>query len=101
MRCELGTACVDLDSVLLYHDPKDGISRLGRPLPLGRELTKLLKSKGYRVVVLTARAGHYEHGRIHERLRSRGFEVDKVTNRKPAADAYFDDKSYRVPKNWR
>jgi hypothetical protein len=101
MRFELGTACVDLDSVLLYHDHKDGISHLGRPLPLGRELTKLLKSKGYRVVVLTARSGRYEHGMIHERLRARGFEVDRVTNRKPAADAYFDDKACRIPKNWK
>jgi hypothetical protein len=101
MRFELGIACVDLDSVLLHHDHKDGISRLGRVLPLGRELTRLLKSKNYRVVVLTSRSGHYNHGQIHEFLRSRGFQIDLVTNVKPPADGYFDDKAVRVPKNWK
>ena len=100
MRFELGVACVDLDSVLIYHNHADGISRLGRALPLGRELVKLLKQKSYKVIVLTAREGRYEHGRIHEYLRSRGFQIDRVTNRKPAADAYFDDKAFRIPKNW-
>ena len=100
MRFELGVVCVDLDSVLLYHEHADGISRLGRALPLGRELVKLLKQKEYKVVVLTARSGRYEHGRIHEYLRSRVFQIDRVTNRKPAADAYFDDTACRIPKNW-
>lgn len=99
-RGGLGIACVDLDSVLLHHNPEDGISRLGRPLPLGRELTKLLKQVGLQVVVLTARPGLYNHGKIHEYLTSRGFEVTRVTNRKPAADIYFDDKAFRIPKNW-
>ena len=101
MRCELGIACVDLDSVLLHHEHKDGTSRLGRVLPLGRELTRLLKLKGYKVVVLTARNGLYSHGRIFEYLVARGFQIDHVTNRKPAADAYFDDKAFRIAKNWR
>lgn len=100
MRLELGVACVDLDSVLIHHNHADGISRLGRALPLGRELVKLLKQKGYKVVVLTSRSGHYEHGRIHEYLRSRGFQIDRVTNVKPPADVYCDDKAFRIPKNW-
>ncbi len=101
IRCERGVACIDLDSVLLYHNPEDGISRLGRPLPLGRKLTHLLKHKGFRVIVLTSRPARYQHGRIHQHLESLGFMVDRVTNIKPAADAYFDDKAFRIPKNWR
>lgn len=101
MPTALGRACVDLDSVLLHHNPEDGTSRLGRALPLGRKLCRLLKQRGEKVVVLTSRIGLYNHGIIHERLRSLGFEVDHVTNRKPVADAYFDDKAFRIPKNWR
>ncbi len=99
MRSELGVACVDLDSVLLYHHCKDGNSRLGRPLSLGRKLTLWLKKRGWKVVILTARP-QYQHPAIWDYLVSRGFEVDDVTNMKPAADAYFDDKAIRVPKNW-
>lgn len=96
-----GTVCVDLDSVLLHHETDWPISRLGHPLRLGRELTRLLKSKGFRVVVLTSRIGLYNHGMIHEKLRAAGFQIDHVTNRKPPAIAYFDDRAFRIPKNWK
>ncbi len=101
MRHELGVACVDLDSVLLHHLPEFGTSRLGRALPLGRKLTWLLHKHKFKVVVLTARPGLYNHGVIHAHLLSLGFALDRVTNVKPPADAYFDDKAFRVPKNWR
>jgi hypothetical protein len=95
-----GIACVDLDSVLLHHNPEDGISRLGRPLSLGRKLTWFLSKKGFKVIVLTSRPGRYNHGMIHQYLASHGFSVERVTNVKPAADCYCDDKGVRVPKNW-
>lgn len=34
-------------------------------------------------------------------LRVADIPVDEVTNVKPPADVYFDDKAVRVPKNWR
>jgi hypothetical protein len=97
MPRELMLACVDLDSVLLYHEHQDHY-RLGRVLPLGRDLTWLLTGLGYRVVVLTARRPPYF--KIQKLLRDNGVWFDVVTNVKPAADAYFDDKAFRVPKNW-
>jgi hypothetical protein len=97
----IGVACVDLDSVLLFHNPEDGTSRLGRPLSLGRKLTWLLRHKGFKVIVLTSRLGRYNHGKIHQYLVSSDFAVDHVTNVKPAADIYLDDKAFRIPKNWR
>lgn len=99
MPFEAGVASVDLDSVILYHQPEDGTSHRGRVLPLGRKLVQLLKDRGYRVVVLTARKNH--HQKILSHLAWYGVWVDQVTNRKPYADAYFDDKAVRVPKNWR
>jgi|SRR5580692_2040631 hypothetical protein len=99
--------CVDLDSVLLHHDPEDGACHLGLPLPLGRALVKLLKSRGYEVIVLTSRLTEVGHNarpmtklRILRYLRQLDFPVDDVTNIKPYAAAYFDDKAYRVQKNW-
>ncbi len=108
MPFALGVACIDLDSVLLYHNSEDGISRLGHPLPLGQKLTRLLKDRGYRVVVLTSRPPNNDqpefglcHGGICTYLKVNGFCVDEVTNVKPPADVYLDDKAYRIPKNWK
>lgn len=98
---KLGIACIDLDSVLLHHNPEDGISRLGRPLPLGRKLTLYFRQKKCKVIVLTSRPDRYQHGRIHQHLESLGFAVDRVTNVKPPADCYVDDKAVHVPKNWK
>lgn len=107
MPCEHGRACVDLDSVILHHNSVDGISLLGPALPLGRALVKLLKSRGYKVIVLTSRLSEVGHNarpmtkaRIARYLRLLDIPVDDVTNIKPVADAYFDDKAYRIAKNW-
>ena len=99
MPNELMVACVDLDSVLLYHDPEDGISRLGPALPPGRLLVNLLKLHKYQVWVLTSRPAE-QHVGILKHLQWLGFDVDCVTNIKPPADAYFDDKAFRIAKNW-
>lgn len=100
MPRELMLACVDLDSVLLEHKHADGISHLGEVLPLGRKLVTLLKESEYQVWVLTSRPQE-QHMNILRHLQWAGFDVDCITNVKPAADAYFDDKAYRVPKNWK
>lgn len=96
MPSQAGVVCVDLDSVILFHDSAD--SRLGRVLPLGRKLINLLR-KSHCVVVLTARAKN--HQGILTFLHKNNVWVDQVTNRKPYADAYFDDKGVPIPKNWR
>lgn len=106
MPYELGTACVDLDSVLLHHNPSDDISHLGPVLPLGRKLVQLLKQRKYRVVVLTSRPDNWPgDGLTFREIRAYlcAYEVwvDEVTSMKPPADCYFDDKAYRIPKNWR
>lgn len=104
---KLGVVCVDLDSVILEHNPEDGICHLGQVLPLGRKLVKYLKSRGWRVVVLTSRPPNNEqpnfwlcHAGIKTHLRTNDVPVDDVTNIKPPADAYCDDKAFRIPKNW-
>lgn len=99
MPLEAGVVCVDLDSVILFHSPEMGNSRLGRVLSRGRKLVELL-SKKWRVVVLTARP-EKQHQEILLHLARNGVWVERVTNRKPYADGYFDDKAVRVPKNWR
>lgn len=92
-------ACVDLDSVLLYHRSQDVCRRLGRVLGHGRRLVNLLKRKGYHVVVLTSRPME-QLWEIRGHLLKHGFGIERVTNIKPVADCYFDDKAFRISKNW-
>lgn len=99
MPCVAGVACVDLDSVILFHSPEMGNSRLGPVLSRGRKLVNLLKKK-WRVVVLTARPER-QHQQILLHLAKHDVWPERVTNRKPFADGYFDDKAVRIPKNWR
>ena len=99
MPCVLGTACVDLDGVLLYHRSEWGNSLLGLVLPLGLKLCQLLNRR-WAIVVFTARP-KAQHADIEEYLKLHRVPFSDVTNVKPPADAYFDDKAYRIPKNWK
>ena len=99
MPHELGIVALDLDSVLLYHEHDWKARRLGIILPLGRLLSEVLHHLDYKVVVLTARARD-QHETITRYLRQNGVFVDVVTNIKPPADCYFDDKAFKIPKNW-
>jgi|TARA_Y100000310_G_scaffold160800_1_gene160693 acid phosphatase class B len=57
----------------------------------------MLNKKGYKVVVLTART---EHKEIQEWLKDKGVNFDiEVTNVKPPAIAYIDDRAIRFT-NW-
>lgn len=95
-----GTVCVDLDSVLLYHKSEWGDERIGRVLPFGLQLCQLLRGRGKNVVVLTARPRE-QHQKLYDYLRMNRFPIDRITNEKPFAQAYFDDKAVRIPKNWK
>jgi len=98
VKFEAGVVCIDLDSVILEHNREDG-SRLGRVLPLGRKFVRWWQRRGWRVVALTAR--NHKHQEILGYLFRNGVQVERVTNRKPYADCYVDDKALRVPKNWK
>jgi hypothetical protein len=84
--------------VLVYHTPDMGEGRLGRLLPFGLMLCQLLKQREKTVIVLTARSSG--HVAIHAHLKAKGYPVENVTNVKPPAQCYVDDKALRVSKNW-
>jgi hypothetical protein len=95
-----GVVCVDLDSVLIYHSTEWHDSHMGRMLPFGMKLCKLLKQCGKTIVVLTARPVDQHHVLL-EFLLYHKFPIERVTNIKPPAQAYFDDRAVRIPKNWK
>jgi NLI interacting factor-like phosphatase len=83
--------CVDLDGVLNDFDGWRGADYFHPPRPGAREFLENLNSLGYDVVVLTVRwPPHVEQWLEKWDLRTL---VSTVTNQKPAAHAYLDDRA--------
>jgi len=66
-----------------------------------------LKDDGYNIVVYTVRLNPYLEGdvslkkkRIEDWLDKYGIPYDEVTNNKPSAIAYVDDRGIRFEGNW-
>ncbi len=94
MRIERLTACVDLNGVL---DHFQGWTGKYEDYPVRDDARKLLvglQDRGYRVVILTARTNLEG---VHNWLADNGLAewVDEVTNIKPPAYIYIDDRAVR------
>ena len=83
--------CVDLDGVLNDFDKWRGASYFHEPRPGAREFLEALNAAGYRVVVFTVRWAPD----VREWLSTCGFYelVSEVTNIKPPAHVYVDDRA--------
>jgi hypothetical protein len=85
------TVCVDLDGVLNTFDEWRGPEFFHAPREGAREFLASLHAAGYRVVVFTVRW----HEWTSKWLQQHGLSafVDEVTDRKPPAHAYVDDRA--------
>lgn len=88
---ERPTVCIDLDGVLNTFDEWRGPEYFHSPRPGAREFLESLQAAGYRVVILTVRW----HEWVSAWLKDNGLAsfVDEVTDRKPPAHAYVDDRA--------
>ena len=83
--------CVDLDGVLNAFDGWRGADFFHPPRDGAREFLTRLNQQGYRVVVFTVRwAPHVEQWLAEHGLASL---VSEVTNQKPPAHVYVDDRA--------
>jgi len=92
------TIAVDFDGVIhkyskAYHDG----TIYDEPIEGARDALRLLKKKGFNVVVFTARP---DLDAVQLWLKQNKIEVDDVTDTKPKAVAYIDDRAIRFT-NWR
>lgn len=85
------TVCVDLDGVLNTFDEWRGPEYFHAPRPGAREFLASLHAAGFRVVVLTVRWHEWASAWLAEHDLARF--VDEVTDRKPAAHVYIDDRA--------
>ena len=92
------TIAVDFDGVIhkysqVYHDG----TIYDPPVDGARHAIKLIRMKGYNVVIYTARPDLEDVARW---LKEKKIIVDDVTNIKPKAMMYIDDRAVRFT-NWR
>lgn len=85
------TVCIDLDGVLNTFDEWRGPEYFHAPRAGAREFLQSLHEGGYRVVILTVRW----HEWVTRWLQENGLAafVDEVTDRKPPAHVYVDDRA--------
>lgn len=93
------TVCMDFDGVLDHHETNDPIDKIGAPLSPGIQLAKRIKAAGHRLVILTARPPEM-HDTIMGWLKGQGVKADDVTNVKPPAALYIDDRAAEWPQNY-
>jgi hypothetical protein len=85
------TIAIDFDGVLADYNGWKGEANMGPPRPGVREFLEALQSLGEEVVVFSTRPEHL----IEAWLQRFGFSplVAKVTNVKPRARVYLDDRA--------
>lgn len=85
------TLAIDFDGVI--HDAAHPVAgrRMGEPMPGAIEALDSLQEAGYRIVIHTVRGGNPGH--IVDWCDYYGVPYDDVTNKKPNAEYYIDDKA--------
>lgn len=92
------TIAVDFDGVIHIRRGKYNPDYCGGEVCEGaKESIEKLISKGYEIIIFTARDNLTS---VNEFLSQRGFPKMEVTNRKPPAIAYIDDRGIRFT-NWK
>jgi ribonucleotide monophosphatase NagD (HAD superfamily) len=85
------TICIDLNGVLDTYRGWQGYVSWHPPRAGAAEFLHALRQQGFRVVVLTARAPDEARQWLDE--HGLASLVDEVTNQKPSALAYVDDRA--------
>ena len=105
------TICIDFDGVIYNYELGYNEGKLSEvPIAGAQKQMARLVEKGYNVVILTARL-HPSNSNllatminIKEWLTTNGFIQNQhyhiITNNKPPAVAYIDDRAIRFENNW-
>ena len=86
---------VDFDGVI--HDFKNPVPgrRMGPPIQGAQDALNRLRAQGYEIVVFTVWGDEKGQKTISDFMNYYDLPFDRITNIKPNADAYIDDKAVR------
>lgn len=89
------TLAIDFDHTI--HDNNNPVEgrRMGPPMPGAKEAIESFVAQGYRIVIHTLWGTDDRKQAIEDWLNFYQIPFDEVTNIKPKADAYIDDKAVR------
>lgn len=93
----MAVLAIDFDGVLHDNTWRAPGHRMGVPIQGAREVMGTLKDLGHQLVIFTERGASPEH--VEDWLDYFKIPYDSVTDRKPKADVYLDDRAVRF-KNW-
>ena len=84
---------IDFDGVV--HDHKNPIKgrRMGAPIEGAKEVVNELKLRGNKIIIHSVWAGNPQV--IKDWMEFYGILFDEITDKKPQADIYLDDKAVR------
>jgi len=90
---------IDFDGVI--HNTEDVVPgyKMGKPMHFARESMEVLKQRGNKLIVFTVRGSAENKKHVEEWLDYFAIPYDLVTNIKPEADVYIDDRAVRFV-NW-
>lgn len=93
------TIAVDFDGVI--HDYKNPIPgrRMGAPMKQTKESLLFLKERGCKIIIFTLWGDDKRRRGVVEFMNYYGLPFDEITNIKPQADFYVDDKAIRF-QSW-
>lgn len=95
----MSTLAIDFDGVINDHKhPLEG-RRMGAPIEGAGDKLRMLKHQGYRIIIFSVWGDDKGRESIAEWMKHFEIPYDHITNTKPHADVYLDDKAIRFT-NW-
>ncbi len=92
------TIAIDFDGVINKYDGWKGYEHFDKPLPGARGFLEELQKRGYEVVIHTAR--NMQHVEMWFEENGMSHLIERVSNHKPPAIAYVDDRAVRFNGNY-
>lgn len=95
------TICVDFDGVIHAYSKgwSDG-SVYDEPIPGAIDALLNLMNRGYKVVIFSARPAEMIRPWMEKHWTAPMFPIPEITNIKPAAIAYIDDRAVKFNGDW-
>ena len=90
---------IDFDGTI--HDYKNPVKgkRMGEPIEGAKQALSRHRMLGYKVIIHSVWG--YKDNIIGDWMKFYGIPYDEITNIKPQADYYIDDKAIRFNNNWK